>query len=151
MGYDALGRLILDTDAAGGSQSLVRTDLSHGYEVARTTGLHRTTRYRVERLPSGEQHRVDTFPDGTQSDTLIGTDGSRKTALSDGTLFTLQQGPDPRWGMQAPINKHETITTPGGLVWTATVARTANLADPTNLLSLITQTDTATINNRTYT
>lgn len=61
------------------------------------------------------------------------------------------EGPDPRFGMQAPINNSQTITTPGGLVWTATTGRTANLADPANLLSLTTQTDTVKINGRTYT
>src|SRR5262249_5170971 len=44
-----------------------------------------------------------------------------------------------------------TVTTPGGLTWSATVKREAKLSDSHDLLSLTTQTDTMQLNGRTYT
>jgi hypothetical protein len=53
--------------------------------------------------------------------------------------------------MQAPVPSSLTIRTPSGLTSTLTTTRTATLSDPNNLLSLIDQTDTVTLNGRTYT
>ena len=86
MSYDALGRLQRDDDAAGGFQTLARTDFTNGYEVTRTTALNRTTRYHVERLTTGGQRRINTVPDGTQTQVQFGTNGSRVTTLPDGTV-----------------------------------------------------------------
>src|SRR5262249_5686630 len=149
--YDTNGRLTQDTDAAGGFQHLTRTELANGYEVTRTTALGHTTDYRVETLATGVQQLTNTFPDGTQSQLLLGTDASRTTTLSDGTVLSLLEGPDPRFSMQAPLPATETINTPGGLTATTTTSRTVTLADPQNLLSLTALTDTIKINGRTFT
>jgi RHS repeat-associated protein len=53
--------------------------------------------------------------------------------------------------MQAPVPSSLTIRTPSGLTSSLTTTRTATLSDPNNLLSLIDQTDTVTLNGRTYT
>jgi RHS repeat-associated protein len=150
MTYDAQGRLQRDDDAAGGFQTLARTEFTNGYEVTRTTALNRATRYRVERLTTGDQRRVNTSPDGTQTQVQIGINGSRVTTLSDGTITTLLEGPDPRFAMQAPLPKSVTTAT-GGLTSTVTTERTVSLADPNNPLSLTALTDMVHINGRTYT
>ena len=113
--YDALGRLVRDDDPAGGYQTLARTELENGYEVTRTTALGRTTTYRVENLSTGDKQMTNTFPDGTQTTSLSKTDGTQTTTTSDGTVTTVQQGPDPRFGMQSPNLKSMTVQTPGGL------------------------------------
>src|SRR5215471_17974850 len=82
---------------------------------------------------------------------LIGTNGSRKTTLADGTVVNLLEGPDPRFSMQATLPATQTITTPGGLTATTTTSRAVTLADPQNLLSLTALTDTITVNGRTFT
>ena len=105
----------------------------------------------METLPSGSTHRVDTAPDGTRTDLLIGADASRTTTAPDGTVTTLLQEPDPRFGMQAPVPSSLTIRTPSGLTSALTTTRAATLSNPNNLLSLIDQTDTVTLNGRTYT
>ncbi|WP_169247104.1 RHS repeat-associated core domain-containing protein [Candidatus Competibacter phosphatis] len=150
MTYDALGRLQQDNNAGGGSQALARTEFVDGYQVSRTTALNRVTTHRVESLATGGQHQINTWPDGTRSEVLSGTDGSQKTTSADGTVSNLLQGPDPRFGMQAPFGKNLTTTT-GGLTSTLTTERIATLADPKNLLSLTTLTDTVTLNGRTTT
>jgi len=151
MTYDAKGLLLRENDAAGGSQTLVRTDAVDGHSVARNTALGRTTTYQIERLATGAVQQVLTAPDGTKNQLVNETNGTQTTTLRTGVVYKTQAGPDPRFGMQAPLPTSQTFTTPGGLTWSATVNRTANLADSTNPLSLVTQTDTAQINGRTYT
>ena len=148
MTYDALGRLLRDQNADGGSQNLARAELPLGYEVTRTTAEGRGVRNRVETFATGSQQFTDTDTDGTQTVRFAGTDGTTRTTLPDGTVSTAIQGPDPRFGMQAPVVTSLTTVT-GGLTATATANRTAVLSDPTNPLSLQTLTDTATLNGRT--
>ncbi|MBK8753245.1 MAG: hypothetical protein IPL99_17140 [Candidatus Competibacteraceae bacterium] len=147
MTYDALGRLVKDSDPAGGSQTLARTDLSNGYTVTRATALNRTTTYRVEDLSTGDQRRSVTAPDGATTTTLTQTDGTVKTTAPDGSVTQTLQGPDPRFGMQAPIPKSQTVTS-GGLTSTLTTAVTAALSDTNNPLSLTTLTANVTLNGR---
>ena len=149
--YDSLARLTRDDDPAGGFQTLARTALATGYEVTRSTALDRVTTHSVESLPTGERLRRATFPDGTQSETVIGTDGSQVTTLPDGTVRDAQKGPDPRFGMQAAIPTAVSAATPSGLTLTTTTQRTATLVDPTDPFSLISQTDTVDINGRIFT
>ena len=148
--YDALGRLQQATDAAGAPQNLARADLDNGHRVNRTTALNRLTAYTVEDLSTSERRRTVVAPDNTQTASLIGTDGSTQITAPDGTVSTTQDGPDPRFGMQAPIPTSGTITT-GGLTRTHGAAVTADLSDPNDPLSLVTLTATATRNGRTAT
>ena len=150
MSYDARGYLLTDANAAGGSQSLTRTEFSDGHTVNMTSALGRTTRYRLETLTTDDERRVNTFPDGTQTEELIGTNGGTKTTWPDGTITDLLEGPDPRFSMQAPITKSLT-TTSGGLTATLSAERTVNLANPNDPLSLTSLTDTVTLNGRTAT
>jgi YD repeat-containing protein len=90
--YDTQGRLTRDADPAGAFKALPQTDAGNTFTASLSTALDRTTTYRVESLSTGAQHRVSTFPDGTHTDELIGTDGSWKTTLADGTVTNLLQG-----------------------------------------------------------
>ena len=150
LNYDDMGRLALDQDALGGNQNLTRTDISNGYEVARATSLNRTTTYRVENLPTGDERRTRIEPDGTQTVKLIKTDGTVQTTTADGTVTTQVQGPDPRFGMLAPLSQSYSVAT-GGLTFSASRSRTATLSDSTDPLSLALQTDTLTLNGRAST
>lgn len=148
--YDALGRLTKDTDPAGGSHTLARTELPNGYTVTRTTGENRTTTYTVENLGTGDQQRRVTGPAGATTTTLTQTDGTIKTTAPDGTVTTAVEGPDPRFGMQAPLTKSLTMTS-GGKTANLTLTKTAALSDPNNPLSLTTLTTTTTLNSRSAT
>jgi YD repeat-containing protein len=149
--YDAQGRLTRDEDPAGGVKTLAPTDTPTGSSVAVSTGLGRTTTYQTERLVSGAQRHVITEPGGASTERVTGTNGSRNTTYPDGTVEVVVPGPDPRWGMQAPVLASFTSTTPGGLVETITGSRTATLASATDPFSLQTQTDTLVVNGRTWT
>ena len=149
--YDANGRLQTRSDPAGGSDTLVRTNLGNGYEVLNTTAEGTQTTYRVAFLPDGQQQRTTVLPDGTQADTLIGTDGSQTLTPPSGITEMAGITGDPRFGLQSPIPMDITVATPDGLSGTLTTTRTATLSDPSNPLSLTTQTDTVNFNGRTAT
>ncbi len=149
--YDGNGRLTKDSDPAGGFVSLNRSDTGAGYNVTKTTASGRTTTYGVATGTPGE-HFINTWPSGLQatvSNTPVGGQLSESTVLPDGTTATATQAPDPRWGLQAPIMSDSTLTL-GSLTADSIYARTVALAVPGNPFSLTSQTDTATVNGRTY-
>jgi YD repeat-containing protein len=148
--YDANGRLIKDEDPAGGFKALTRTDQATGWTVNIATALNRTTTYQLENLPVGDIRRKVTEPSGLLTTTLIKPDGSRTITAPDGTITTPTEGPDPRWGMQAPLLKSLTVQTPLGLTSNLTTTRAVTLTNPNDPLSLATQTDTLVINGRQY-
>ena len=151
MTYDGRGRLTRDENAASGFFALTRLDSASSFTASLTSALNRTTSYQVERLATGEERRVNTLSSGLQTRETIGTDGSRRITFPDGTTLSLVVGPDPRWGMQAPLQASQTIRTPGGLTYTRTVTRAATLTDPNNPLSLATLTDSFSVNGRAST
>jgi len=149
--YDSLGRLASAEDAAGGSTTLTRTTFDNGYEVTRNTALGRLTKYRVQRLPVG-QRRLNTLPNGTQTDTIIGTDGSGTTTYPDGMVAIVQNGPDPRWGMAAPtLSSIELKSDAAGISQLISESRSMTLADPDDPLSLEIFERTFEVNGRTFT
>lgn len=148
--YDNLGRLQKDTNAAGGSQSLARTELGDSYTVTRTTALNRSTAYSVEDLSTGDRRRKVVTPDGLETQTLLGTNDSAKVTEPDGSITDSLDGPDPRFGMQSPITSSSKVTT-GGLTATTTSSVTTDPAKPTDPLTFNTLTRTTVVNGRTAT
>ncbi|HET9531618.1 MAG TPA: RHS repeat-associated core domain-containing protein [Blastocatellia bacterium] len=149
--YDSLGRLTRDDDPASGFKTLARVDQSNAYTVSLTTALSRTDTYQIEFLSTNDERRTNTDPAGLQTQILIKPNGTETTTSSDGTVETLVETGDPRFGMQTPLIKSATITTPGGLSYTSSFTRAVTLSNPINPLSLTSLTDTLTINGRTST
>ncbi|WP_367154822.1 RHS repeat-associated core domain-containing protein [Methylomonas sp. HYX-M1] len=150
MTYDELGRLLKDQDAAGGSQTLVRKELTNGFQVIRTTGLERVFKYSLQHLATGEQKRSIVNADGTVTDTVKAADGTIVTTLADGTSTQILQGPDPRFAMQVPIIKSAILTT-GGVTSTVSSSRSVSLGNSENPLSLTSMIDTLTVNGSVFT
>ena len=144
--YGPDGRLIHVNDATNGSQTLSRAGSQSSFTVTKTSATGRSTTYAVESMPDGSRSRVTTFADGTAITTDEQQDGRLSVEYPDGTIVTLTRGPDPRWGMQAPLVIEEVIQTPAGTSRTTTLSRTVTLNDPVDLLSLVTQTDVAVRN-----
>lgn len=148
--YDTLGRLTQDNNAAGGFIALNRLSNSQPYSVTQETALGRTTTYEVGYDLLGNETQHNTFPNGLESEYNQRVDGSRTTLLPDGSTTAVLLGPDPRWGMLAPLASSTTINTPNGLAATIEVAQTAvltNTADPFSLTSL---DETVTVNGRAF-
>lgn len=144
--YDILGRLVKDEDPAGGSTTLSRMEQSNGYTVTTTSALGRTHAYQVEQLSTGGMRRTVTDSGGAKTVTLLGADASEQKTNPDGSVVTTTYGPDPRWGMLAPVASSVIVKTPAGLIRTITTTRTATLTDPSNLFSLAKLTDTVVDN-----
>lgn len=149
--YDSLGRLARDENAAGGALDVALVATPGTRSTTLTTALGRTTTFLVEALCTGSERQVVTAPDGTTRQLLVDPSDVRTLTRADGLVTTSRFGPDPRFGMQAPLLTSEIVQTPAGLVRTMTRIRSANLADSTNPFSLITQSDAIVRNGRTYT
>jgi RHS repeat-associated protein len=150
MSYDGVGRLTREEDPAGGSLDLVRQDDPLGFEVTTTTVLGRSTRYRMESLPTGGHRRVNTSPAGIASQVTARPDASEEAALADGSTIRSLLGPDARFGMQAPVLTSLTAQS-GTRRLDVTASQSAVLQNPIDPLSVASLTDTATVNGRTAT
>ncbi|MBC8212879.1 MAG: PKD domain-containing protein [Gammaproteobacteria bacterium] len=148
--YDTLGRLIKDEDPAGGFKVLKRTELADGYEVSVTTALDRVTIYRSEDLSTGGNRTTKIEPTGAVTDIVIENGGKKILTSADGTITTIVNGPDPRFGMLSPVLKSLTVTSPGNITRSITSSRTATLTDQSDLLSLQNLQHTLTENSQTY-
>ena len=153
--YDDAGRLIKDEDPLGGYTGLERAETQNGYQVtaikAKDNQNGYVTTYLTENLSTGQTRLVTQGCCGGATETLIGTDGTKKITQPDGKVILSQEGPDPRFGMQSPIVKSMTVKTPSGKTYTMTGSRTAILSDSADPFSLQTLTDTMTVNGKTYT
>ena len=148
--YDEIGRLVRDDDPAGGFHVLDRTNTTKGYEVTRTTKLGRKTMYLVEEETVGDLKRVITYPCGAKGTALLEANGNESTKLADGTAIDVQMGPDPRFGMDAPLPERRDIVAPSNLKFTSTTRRAVTLATKNDPLSLLTMTTTVNVNGREY-
>ncbi len=114
-----------------------------------TTKEGRVTQYQVKPQDNGEMLRVNTSPDGTVSKTFINAEGETTVTRPDGTVIVSSQGPDPRFGMQAPLTSLLTLTTPSGLSKVVSTEKTVKLAKTVDPLSLLSLTTEITTNDRT--
>ncbi|MHB1273346.1 MAG: RHS repeat-associated core domain-containing protein [Rhodanobacter sp.] len=147
--YDANGQLVTNVNAGGGGWTLTRTgatDQSAPYTVTMQSAMGRTYSYAVSTQSDGSNLDLATAPDGTQSSLVTTQGGQRTTTAADGTVATVLQSADPRFGMQAPVDGSTTIKTPSGLTWSASQTRSAPLQSASNLLSFTSLQETSTIN-----
>jgi RHS repeat-associated protein len=151
--YDSVERLIQDEDPVGGVKTLGRVETNNGYTVSVSVNTvpPRTTTYNIEHLSTGARRWTRTDAGGARTERIEGTDGTLQVTYPNGEVDTLTMGPDPRWGMMAPLVTSATRRMPSGLTQTVTRQRTATLANPSDPLRLRSQTDTITVNGRTST
>lgn len=153
--FDAKGNLTLAEKPAstGGWQSFDRADVPEAAPssrlVTRTTALGRTTRYTIEEHDNDDETWTVEGPDGLAAETLLGNDGTDTTTHADGTVITVTRGPDPRYGMLAPVTESVVVET-GAHTLTTTSAREVTLTNEFDPLSIETLTDTVTINGRSF-
>ena len=149
-GYDGMGRLVLDTDPAGGSKTLTPSSVPGGRSIIVTTALGRSTTYAVEHPGTATPTRAITLPSGLAGTAHPGPAGAVTTTLPDGRVMSWSPGADPRFGMLVPFRTAETLTTPGGRTWSVTRSRTASLLDPADVLSFASLQESTTINGKTF-
>ncbi|QOV33309.1 SMP-30/gluconolactonase/LRE family protein [Streptomyces ferrugineus] len=148
--YETDARLHSDTNPSGTTTLAAKRTLD-GHTVTALTTEGRESAFTEERLPTRATRRTVHCCGEHATVTTSAADGSRTTTTADGTVHTVKTGSDPRWGTQAPLMTESSTTTPAGLRRTTTIEQTADLADPTNPLSLIRLTRRATTDGRAYT
>jgi RHS repeat-associated protein len=151
MGWNGMGRVTSDTNAEGGGWSVGRAGDQFHPAVTMSSAEGRSFSYNTEYPPDGSQRAVNTGPNGLKTETIFETNGGRKVTTPDGTMTITKMGPDPRFGMRAPIVTSSATTLPSGLTSTATFSRSATLANPFDLATLSTMTDTVTVNGKAAT
>lgn len=149
--YDAQGRLVRDENPLGEVQTLARTGTSTSFTVTLTTALSNTTVFAVQQAPDGSTLSTTIGPNGTVATIRRTVDGTQTGTYADGSQVTLTTGPDPRWGMRAPVLTGLTIRTPSRLQYQVAMTRTVTLAQPGDLLNVRSLTETVTVNGRTAT
>ncbi len=146
--YDSQGRLESDTDPDGLVQTLTRTSVDGGHEVALSSPGGRTTTYRSIVDDLGQHVETITEPAGGATDITTNPDGTRTVAWPDGTVDVVRRSPDPRFGMQAPFTSFRRKTLPSGKSSTLTATKAITMRDATRLE---TSTETITLDGRTST
>ncbi len=125
--YDDRGLLTSITEPAGATEFLTRSAATGGYSITIQSSSGRAATYTVSK--SGT-NITRTIKDGAgTSEEVIGADGRRQLTLADGTRVMLQLGPDPRFGMQAPVAVKQTTVTPKDLIQVLAEQRQATVSD----------------------
>jgi RHS repeat-associated protein len=147
--YDGVGLLVKDEDPAGGSLTLARTRDATGYEVTLTNALGRVKRYREDTLAAGGRQSIFQGPDGLPTVATTAPNGTTTITTPDGTSTSTTLAADPRFGMQAPVLESLTVSLPSGVQATMKQVRRDSLSNPADPLSLVSQTDSVTLNGNT--
>lgn len=149
--YDALGRLTVDADAAGGSMSLERFRVFDDYGVFQQTAEGRSKGRMVSRFWNGDVLHTNTDSrSGTM--TRVETPAGRARDIGpDGTVSEAVSGGDPVWGFVVPVEATRTTRTPSGLALSSATRATAGLADIEDPLSLTFRRIETTVNGRLFT
>jgi len=150
MTYDADQRLVSDTNAALARQTLSREERDGGQVVTHTSATGAVTRYETTRSIGGST-RTTTEGLGLVTTSVVVDDASDTTTTPDGVVVTSRFGSDPRFGMSRPVLESRTTRMPSGLTRTEAVARQVSLSDPDDLETLMSQTDSITVNGRVLT
>ncbi len=148
--YDELGRLKSRQEPDGSFELLTRKRTEKGFEVAKITATGRESTYLTERLSNGKERQVNKGCGGIGAIVAV-TDKNGKETITypDGSIFTQESQPDPRFGKQVPTAKRTRLKTPGGLKANLEVKRSLTLTNPDDPLSLEILTDIVNFNGRT--
>ncbi|HLH74399.1 MAG TPA: RHS repeat-associated core domain-containing protein [Chloroflexota bacterium] len=149
-GYDSSGLLTSATTPDGGQSTLSASSTANTSTVIETSALGRSATFQVQTADTGAQTLTTIYPDGTQEQEIRGADGSITIQAPSGQQSTVTLSPDPRFGMQSALSTQQSMTMPSGLTYSRTAAATDVLSDPTNPLSLVSETHTLMINGRAF-
>ena len=145
--YDKAGRLTNDADPAGGSTTLARTDTVDGFTVRKTSALGRVTSYEVHYLGTGatpESHRRGwgDHRDGAEHR------WHRHRRLPQRRHRGRDHRPRPPVRHTGPDSNASGRDLSGPCDGHVGQFHAVTLADPTNVLSVQSMTDTITVNGQ---
>ncbi len=155
-GYNLFGRLTSETDAAGGTQELVRET----YRSSRFSWSYVRTWNQEGRF---EGHTTWNWGHGQRRWNSLGTglgtelvternrffDGTEVVRRPDGSMTATQKRTDPLWGSQAAALGSSSVSTPAGHTRVTSSTTDFALSDPLDPSSLLSRTEEVTVNGRT--
>lgn len=144
--YDASGLLSGGQSPVYGTMTITRQVNDNKLTVTMTRGEQATSSYSIESLDNGDMRRETVEPGGATTVAIIKKDGGEETHYPDGTIVTTAPGPDPRWGMRAPLLESVTIRSPQGREVKISEHRSVTLANADDPLSMRTYTESMTTN-----
>lgn len=136
--YDGKGRLIRDEGPDGMVQELARLQTSDTLTITVSTGLGIEDAYVTQMLPTGAIERRLISAQRGATTVVLGPGQTTTTIRADGTQQSITSGPDPRWGMRAPLVSESALLTPAGRQLNTTTTVEVTLDDPLNPMSLAT-------------
>ncbi len=132
--YDAMGHITADMSPDTFTTTFGASSADGLRDVTTESALGRSTSYEWTNLLTTGQSR-SVAHNGYSSKLTLPGDGTRSIQFSDGMVHSVVFGPDPRFGMAAPIRTKVTDKTPAGLqkvVQRTLVASGANLTETIN-------------------
>ena len=142
--FDSLGRLTGVTDPDSGFLNRTLTSAST-VTITSPTGTPATVE--AQTSITGLITQQGTLPGGAVVRSTTTLDDTTVSIAPDGTRYTIARAPDPRFGMQVPLEQVVTRL-PSGLQRSDRHTRTVQLSDSLNPFSLTTQIDSIIKNGR---
>jgi YD repeat-containing protein len=147
-----MGRLVHEDMPGGGSWTLTRTgptpqNVTSPVQVSAVSAEGKIWTCGGVTDSLGNVTRTSSGPSGLQNTAANMQSGLNTQATPDGMTWSVTEGADPRFGMQAPMPATTVVTTPGGKVMTTTISRSTTMSGA----SLASQVDTTTVNGNVST
>ncbi len=148
--YDAKGRLLKDSDPAGGFKSLTLEELTNNeFQVTVKTAEGKQETYRQGILKGGEAH-LRTMADGTVVKREWPNDGSLRFTSPAGTTTQVTETGDARFGVQSPVPASTEVKLPSGLTRTMTQSNAVTYVGDIVSQGLATFTEKWALNGKEY-
>jgi RHS repeat-associated protein len=144
--HDVDGKFIKEISADSGKTELIYTGIADGYQIESKSSLG-STKYIEEILKDKRRKFTIIGADGLATVSYKSQDGSTTTTYPDGTYSQIILGPDPRFGMQAPLVTKSDILTPGGTESISSMYRRVSQMTGEKVTGLV---DSMVVNNKTY-
>ncbi|MCP5526849.1 MAG: hypothetical protein H7A47_08600 [Verrucomicrobiales bacterium] len=147
--YDSVGRLQQARGADGTESGFTRQEEKAAFTVVRSDAEGTEWSFRVATLPDGSSQFLNRMNCcGIAHEALHAPDASSTLTRANGLVTRWTEGPDPQFGMQAPLAAQVTDTTPMGLERIRTVESSATTVLAADRARLDTLTVKTALNGR---
>ena len=148
--YDTEGHLTRDINAGGGGWTLEREEDINSVEVTMTSTEGRVYDFLGSKQSDGSINYESVPPNRLSNNKTLNTSGTEINEKPNFIFIRKNKTADPRFGSEALYESNLTVRTPSGLLLNKITDRVAELQNPVDKLSLLTLTETNTINDRVY-
>ena len=134
--YDKRGRLVEAIDPLGNKTTLQRSIQGRKRTVTLKRDNGTTETFSYEPTSGGGYKRVATYDDDLRVVTEVDARGNATQTRPDGTVVKQTFGPDPRFGMRAPIMTKYEVKTPSGKTYEGTMAQSVKWGSSNSIFDI---------------